>query len=286
MNRSPPRSRRNCRPCTSRLIRWPPPVRRLSWMPPPPGPWRDSSTGGQGEGRGGFTLVEMLVVMVLMGLLLGSAFSLLASVSGSVTRGMERWDRLEAVRTVWVSVERDLRPGLADRDWWVTPGGVLQLRAFRGFARICGPAGEPGLFPAVWRGDRLPVPQRDSVLVLGEDGGWRGGSLTRWTEAQVGCDPAPGEREGWVSWSGAGGEPPVLIRLFERGAYSFHQGAFRYERGNAGRQPLTPELFGPGSRFQAEKFGVSVEWTYPEGPGTLEATAVDPLTFRVGHEEP
>ena len=235
------------------------------------------------EWEGGFTLVEMLVVMVLTGLLLGSAFSLLASVSGSVAQGMERWDRLEAVRTVWVAVERELRPGLADRDWRVTTGGVLELRAFRGFARICGPAGEPGVFPAAWHGDRLPVPQRDSVLVLGQDGGWRGGSLTRWTEAQVGCNPTPGEREGWVSWSGAGGEPPVLVRLFERGAYSFHQGAFRYERGYTGRQPLTPELFGPGSRFHPESFGISVELVYPQGPGGERPAPVEPLNFRVGH---
>lgn len=205
----------------------------------------------------GFSLIELLVALVLAGVLAGSAAGILTTLARSTERSVDRWDRLEAMRTVWVTTERELRSGRAGRDWRVTAGGVLDLRAFRGFARICGGAVEPGLYPVAWRGERLPLEGRDSLLVLGRDGGWRAAGLERWSEAAAteaggdptGCAAGTGERSGWMSWSGAGSEVPVLVRLFERGAYSFHAGAFRYARGAAGRQPLTPELFGDASRY-------------------------------------
>ncbi len=207
----------------------------------------------------GVTLLELLVVLVLGGILMGSALSLLSTVASGVAKGMERWDRLEATRTVWVTLERELRPGLEGRDWRVGPDGTLSLRAFRGFARICGPPGEPGRYPVAWRGERLPVPDRDSLLVLGRDGGWRSAALSVWSEGEVGCAPTGGEREGWMAWVGAGSETPVLVRLFERGSYSVHAGAFRYQRGAAGRQPLTPEVFGQGSRIHRGPEAVEAE---------------------------
>ena len=214
--------------------------------------------GYTGFRRAGFTLLELLVVMVLTGLLAGSIYSLLSTLSRGVAQGMDRWDRMEAERTVWISVERDLRPGLHGRDWEVTPDGVLRLRAFRGIARICGGATSPGVYPVAWRGDRLPVPDRDSLLVLAGDGGWRAAGLTDWRDDEDACTGLGGERTGWMEWSGAGSHPPILLRLFERGSYSFHAGAFRYARGGGLRQPLTPELFGAGSRFQTEHEGVVV----------------------------
>lgn len=212
-------------------------------------PPRDRPRSGSPDGwkTRGVTLLELLLVLVLGGILLGSALSLLSTAASAVASGTERWDRLEAARTVWVTLERELRPGLEGRDWRVEADGSLSLRAFRGFARICGPSGEPGRHPVAWRGERLPVPDRDSLLVLGQDGGWRVAGLSLWSEGAVGCAPTPGEREGWMAWVGAGSEPPVLVRLFEKGSYSLHAGAFRYQRGAAGRQPLTPELFGDAS---------------------------------------
>jgi prepilin-type N-terminal cleavage/methylation domain-containing protein len=217
--------------------------------------------------RRGVTLIELLVVLVLGGILLGSALSLLSTVASGVANGMERWDRLDATRTVWVTLERELRPGLEGRDWSVGADGALSLRAFRGFARICGPPSGPGRYPVAWRGERLPVPDRDSLLVLGRDGGWRSASLAAWSEGGVGCAPTGGEREGWMAWVGGGSESPVLVRLFERGSYSVHAGAFRYRRGASGRQPLTPEVFGDGSRIRRESEVVEADLVPRPPPG-------------------
>jgi prepilin-type N-terminal cleavage/methylation domain-containing protein len=208
-------------------------------------------------GKRGFTLIELLIALVLGAVLLGSALVLMASLSRAVDTGLARWDRLEALRTVWVTLERELRPGRPGRDWRVTAEGAVELRAFRGFARVCGPAAEPGIYRVAWRGERAPVPDRDSVLVLGRDGGWREAALTYWSEAGD-CPVVEEEQPGRMSWSGAGSEPPVLIRLFQRGAYSVNDGAFRYRAGVAGRQPLTPELFASESGFSLEPSGVGV----------------------------
>lgn len=208
--------------------------------------------------RNGMTLVELLVALVLGGVLLGSAFTLLSGLAGATRLALERWDRMEALRTVWVTVERELRPGVPGRDWKVTTEDELALRSFRGIARICGPGTEPGEYRVAWRGERLPVADRDSVVVLGRDGGWRSALLVRWIDDD-GCSTLPGEIPGRMAWTGAGSEPPVLVRLFVRGAYSLRAGAFRYRRGAAGRQPLTPEVFDDGSRFLALPSGVAAQ---------------------------
>ncbi len=236
--------------------------------------------------RAGFTLLELLVVMVLTGLLAGSVYSLLSTLSRAVAQGMDRWDRMEAERTVWISAERDLRPGLPGRDWEVTSDGVLRLRAFRGIARICGGPASPGVYPVAWRGDRLPVPDRDSLLVLGSDGGWRAAGLTGWREDEAACIALAGERTGRMEWSGAGSHPPILLRLFERGSYSFHAGAFRYARGGGLRQPLTPELFGVGSRFQAEQEAVVVRMEAAEELVGLVGDRERDIRIRLDPEAP
>lgn len=215
-------------------------------------------------GSRGVTLVELLVAMVLGTVLLGGAVTLLGTLSRATRQAVARWDNMEAVRTVWVTTERELRPGVRDRDWEVTDGGVLRLRAFRGLARVCGAAVEPGVYPVLWRGDRQPVPDQDSVVVLGADGGWRQAALTAWLAGGP-CLEAEGERSGRMAWEGAGSEPPVLVRVFERGAYSFYRGAFRYERGAAGRQPLTPEVFEDEVRYEADSLGVIVTAGLPPG---------------------
>jgi prepilin-type N-terminal cleavage/methylation domain-containing protein len=261
-------------------------------MGEPPAPRRASQEGA--------TLLELLVALVLGSILLGSAVGMLGMLTRAAERAMDRWDRSEAVRTVWVVAERELRPGMPGRDWWVTAEGALELRAFRGFARVCGPEAEPGVHPVAWRGDRLPVADRDSLLVLGGDGGWRRAALVRWREAAAtdpedpdgdgaddgtGCGGVPGERTGWMRWSGAGSEPPVMVRLFERGVYSFQDGAFRYARDASPRQPLTPAIFGPGSRFIAEPGGVAVEMRFDGSPPGSGTTGTTPLTIRLGFPE-
>lgn len=210
--------------------------------------------------------MELLVGLTLAGILLGSAVSLMGTLSRAVGEGMARWDYLEAVRTVWVTTERELRPGVPGRDWDVGADGVLRLRAFRGLGRVCGTGGEPGIHPVAWRGERLPVPGADSLLILGRDGGWRTAALEAWSEAEsssggdaTGCGADETERSGWMQWEGAGSEPPVLVRGFERGAYSIQAGAFRYARGEGGRQPLTPEIVASAEGYRRVGDGLVVE---------------------------
>jgi len=201
--------------------------------------------------RAGVSLLELLVAMVLGVLLLGSAIQLFTALTRAVERSIARADRMEAVRTAWVTVERELRAGLPARDWEVTPGGVLELRAFRGVGRVCVGEPEPGVYGVAWRGDRLPVPGRDSVMVLYDDGGWRAAGLTGWWEGWEPCAAGTDERAARMEWDGPRAGRPLVVRVFERGSYSFHNRAFRYERGEGGRQPLTPEIFASSSRFEA-----------------------------------
>ena len=221
--------------------------------------------------RRGVTLVELLLVLVLSGLLLGSALAILGTLSRASALSMDRWDRLEAIRTVWVTLEKELRPGRPDADWRVDSDGTLRLRGFRGFARACGVPDASGSVPVAWRGERLPVADRDSVLVLDVEGRWSAARLTRWREAEVGCLPGEGEREGWMSWHPTPAESVILVRLFEAGRYTLTDGAFRYARGGGGRQPLTPEVFVAGSGFEALPDGLLVHLEARRHPGARAA---------------
>lgn len=208
--------------------------------------------------RRGVGLLELLLVLVLTGVVLGSALAILGNLLRGMSLGLERWDRLEAVRTVWVTLEQELRPGRPGIDWRVDPEGTLHIRAFRGFARVCGEPDAIGTVPVAWRGERLPVADRDSVLVLDETGRWNLAHLSRWREAEAGCLLNGSERQGWMTWHPAPSAGVVLVRIFEAGSYSVTDGALRYSRGGGGRQPLTPELFASSSGFEAIPGGVLV----------------------------
>ena len=94
----------------------------------------------------------------------------------------------------------------------------------------------------------MPDPARDSVLVLGVDGGWRAFDLEDVSPAE-GCAGVEGERGFEWGWQNQDAPAPVLVRSFERGEYHLADGALRYRRGFGGRQPLTPERLGSESRF-------------------------------------
>ncbi len=243
------------------------------------------TTGGRPGGRQrgeGFTLVELLVALVLGVLLLGAAIQLFGSLSRAVEAGIVRSDRMDALRTAWITVEREVRPGLPGRDWHLTPDGALELRGFRGIGRVCPGEPEPGVWGILWTGDRLPVPGRDSLLVLAGDGGWYPAALTGWWEGWAPCVPVPGERDARIRIEGTIPGRPVLVRLFEQGSYSFHNRAFRWERGQGGRQPLTPELFAGGSRFEllgAGEFMLRAEFTAL--PGVAGGGGVIAFPFRI-----
>jgi hypothetical protein len=218
------------------------------------------------------------VSLTLAGWILGAIAVLLVGSLRWADRIAARAEGLELARSVWVILEEELRPGLPDRDWRLTSERSLELRAFRGLGRVCGAA--DGRWEVAFRGLRVPDPARDSVLILGADGGWRAAELTGSWAGGDACEPDPGEALRRLAWSPQGEIPPVLVRVFERGRYSLEDGAFRYLRGAGGRQPLTPERVGPQSRFEVEGTGfrvlLEVEGWHPGSPVTTFGWTVTP----------
>lgn len=219
----------------------------------------------------GSLLVEMLLALTLGLLVLLSFCAVLVSSMQWIRALWERAEGLEVVRTTWVILDEELRPGRFGRDWTVSESGeTIALRAYRGVAWVCDASPSSGSWTVRYRGRRTPDPARDSVLVLGMDGGWRAFALEGANSGGE-CDPEDGHLgaspQRW-SWSQSGSPSPVLARLFERGEYHLSDGALRYRRGAGGRQPLTPERLTDDSRFRAVVGGVEVRLGITEIGGT------------------
>ena len=201
--------------------------------------------------RGGGLLVEMIVALSIGAGLLSALASFVSSSVRWHRSIASRAEGLETARTVWAVLDEELTPTRHGRDWTLDADGVLHLRAFRGFGRVCPNAEGAGLIVA-FRGERLPELNRDSVLVLRADGEWVAAPLASVGPASAvsGCAVEPTESALRVVGPPEGGEPtPVLMRFFERGTYHLEDGAFRYRRGGGGRQPLTAERVGSSSAF-------------------------------------
>ncbi len=237
--------------------------------------------------RSGHSLAELAVALFLVGFLGSVVATLLSGSMRAVTGLVERAEVAEARRTVGALLQEELGVGVFGRDWGLDGDRAVALRAFRGYARVCGPGADTGSWRVAWTGDRAPDPDRDSLLVLGADGAWRTARLARVGPAPPAISAAPcsagvGERvadwevsgapgptpphQGWSP--GAGDPPPLVARFFESGRYSLEDGAFRYRRGSAGRQPLTPGIVAPESRFHLRPGGgIEVELHLRLRPG-------------------
>jgi len=230
------------------------------------------------RGRGGWTLPELLVGSLVAALLLGGAVGLLHRTARVVQTLVDREERMETLRTVWSILHQEVGSGISGRDWELEHdshggGRAIRLRAFRGLAIPCGwvPGSREGV--VVWRGHRTPDPERDSLLVLTRAGSWQAVALEAHSPAGGTAQVSPGEyepdpqgREGaecppdfpgaFATWRlGEDPDQVLFLRYFERGRYSLEDGAFRYRRGGEGRQPLTPERVGAGSRFRLTEEG-------------------------------
>lgn len=198
---------------------------------------------------GGYVLAEILVALML-GLIA------LTSLTGIVIAAL-RWNRaltsrvegLEVARTVWLVLEEELRGARIVRDWTLDSDEVLSLRAFRGLGRICGES--DGSWVVAYRGRREPDPARDSLLVLGSDARWHVRDLESVASpaSSGSCSEDAADTVLGLTWSGDRVPAAILLRVFERGSYHLADGAFRYRRGSAGRQPLTVERVADSSRF-------------------------------------
>lgn len=234
--------------------------------------------------RGGI-LLETLIALSLGVVILGASFSVLTSVLRWSRVLTGRAEALELVRTVWWVLDEELRPGVTGRDWVPVSGTALTLRAFRGVARVCSPVAGGGEWVVAYRGRRMPDPGRDSILVLGLDGGWRVSPLLSSTShGGPECSPTSAETVLRWRWEGAvSATGPVLVRLFERGEYHLADRALRYRSGGGGRQPITPERIGTGSGFRIrdESLEVHIEFPGESGRGDLSD-----FTWRVTGERP
>lgn len=230
-----------------------------------------SSTGR----AAGFSLVEVILALFLMGIVLHGGWSVFATFRRAAESAEKNAQGQETVRTVGWILSQELAGGVPEVDWWTGEGDSLGLRAFRGLAlvRNRNPGGE---VVVCYRGVRNPNPEKDSLLVLGSDGAWRSRGLGSRSSGAGGCwDGVAGQEEIWTVDELAPGEEWHLARVFERGSYHLANGAFRYRSGSGGRQPLTaPNLreghfrISPGAlqgldwdlTLESERSGAAAVW--------------------------
>lgn len=187
--------------------------------------------------RHGFVLAEAVLAGTLLLLVVQVAWWATAAQSLVATRVVAGARMLDETRLIHQVLSAEIRHGEAGGDW-VIDGGDLRLRAFRGIGFTCRTQPADGWGVAV-TGYRLPDSDKDSVLVLSADGGWRPAALVRRSRrARLDCQQIAGfSTEVWIL------DPPpsrpVAGLYYEKGAYRLASDAFRYRRGLGGWQPLT-----------------------------------------------
>ena len=115
----------------------------------------------------GFSLVELLVSMVLLGLVTGSVTTAALSAVRTADRSRERARQEGMLREVAAVIEREIGDVAPARDVGGFAAESVTYRAGRGSGYTCGVEG--GLVvvrDADYRAWRLPDPARDSLLVL------------------------------------------------------------------------------------------------------------------------
>ncbi len=219
----------------------------------------------------GVSVMEALLALLLLFLLIPGAWTVVARHGRAALSAGHKAEALETVRTAAWLLPEELSGGIPGRDWWVEGDSVV-LRAFRALGLVkAGSVQGPELMACV-RGIRMPNPEKDSVLLLGVDGGWQAYELESRVRVAAECTGVEG---GWEERWTLSAEPgdPILGRIFELGSYHLADGALRYRRGAGGRQPLTPLRIRTGQFFQgvAEKGGFAWEMSLSEPPGHAES---------------
>jgi prepilin-type N-terminal cleavage/methylation domain-containing protein len=209
---------------------------------------RQSGSGPVDARRGGFTLIEALAALTLLGLLTALLFGTLAAQLRLARALADRAATADAVRVAAHVVGGEARRMTAADVRAAAPDSIA-IRAFRGAGIVC--AGE-GALHVRYRGDRAPDPRKDSVLVVAAGAGPYSAGLTdvRPADGARECHAGPGEQ--LMQWTLAAGSRPAhgVLLVFEAGSYFLTARALRYRLGSEGRQPLTPELLlQPDTRF-------------------------------------
>ncbi|MEZ4417447.1 MAG: hypothetical protein R3E10_16960 [Gemmatimonadota bacterium] len=205
------------------------------------------------SGRSGAAGIEWVLGVLLAVLVLAMGFQGMARLQRALTHATARSELESAFAAVTRILGDELRAGVPGRDWWVYPPDSVAVRAFRGTATVCAARGAE--LTVSFRGDRVAVPAKDSVLVLDGDSRWSVAALTR-----VGPSSGPcgnGRPERWVLDRSI--PDATVVRLYERGVYILAGGTLRYRRGAAGRQPLTyARLDSLGSRLTSGSASVGL----------------------------
>lgn len=189
--------------------------------------------------RAGVSLVETLIVLVITGLLLGFVTATLRHQCELVRVQAQRAGFADALRMTDVVLQGELRWADPTRDLRAVEPGSVQVRAVRALAVVCGWEGTATVVRL--RGMRHPDPDKDSVALVP---GAEVLALRGAVEAPEGCPHDPDEHVYRLTLDELA--PRGALLVFERGSYHLVDHAFRYRRGQAGRQPLTAEILGRG----------------------------------------
>lgn len=178
---------------------------------------------------GAVSVAELVLVAWLFALVMAGVARFAASQNQLAGFQRDQVRLEEAVRTAIVVLGAELRFVTAE-DVSAAAADSVRTRAFRGGGPVC--SENDGYLRVAYRGIRQPDPARDSVLLLGAAGATVHGLRTAARSPEcpdgiaVRMDPEPPAADGYALF-------------FETGTYSFSDGAFRYRRGQGGRQPLT-----------------------------------------------
>jgi hypothetical protein len=208
--------------------------------------------------RAGATIAEAIVALVIGLLVLQLGLSTLARFRAAQARLVARGDALVALRIGRHVLRRELRHGMAGRDWVVDADSV-SLRAFRGTALVCQADSAAAEVVVVFSGERAPDATKDSVLFVSGEGDVAVRALVGVGGAAPCAGTLPGSPARWrLDRSAPHGA--VAARLFERGSYHLSGAALRYRRGASGRQPLTPEVWTAATAWSASpaRLGVTL----------------------------
>ena len=218
------------------------------------------------NGRAGVGLTEALVALLVGLVVVLGALSVGARVRVIHRDLVERADRLVSVRLAASLLRTETETAEPGVDWDVHDDS-LSLRAFRGTGVVCAGASDEDALAVSYTGYRRPDPSKDSLVVIEA-----GGARTVVALAGVGAGPdrclsEPLDGALVLATSAPVPADAVIVRVFERGAYSVSTAALRYRLGASGRQPLTAEVFDRASGWRPTSQGLELELVERRGGG-------------------
>lgn len=221
--------------------------------------------------RPGSTLPELILVAWLFSLVLAAAARFAGAQSRLVALTHDRARAVEASRIPRLILAAELR-ALAAPDISALSTDSIRIRAVRGGGPVCGVDGS-AIFVR-YRGVRLPDIAKDSVLLIGREDPEGVPFPLLDATADPGCGGALR-----LDLGAAVGLTGGWALAFETGSYHVSDGALRYRRGAAGRQPMTEMLFDGGGFVDLGVAGI--ELRLPLSTDALPRLPATPVRARL-----